>query len=184
MYITPIQIEGKKSRGVVIILRDITAEREKEIKTLKSERLNTLTFLAAGVAHEIGNPLNSLHIHLQLLERELERLPAENRKSIAELVKIAAIEVRRLNVIITQFLKAIRPIPPHRQLCKIDEVLKETLDFLKHEIEDRDIIIEIKEAEPIPVISVDRDQIKQAFFNIIKNSLQAMTRDGILAENF
>lgn len=180
MYIMPIRIDEKKSRGAVVILRDITIEREKEIKTLKSERLNALTFLAAGVAHEIGNPLNSLHIHLQLLERELEKLPEQSRKSIEELVKIAAGEVTRLNAIITQFLKAIRPAPPHRQSCKIEDVLKETIDFMKPEIENRDVIIEVKEPEPIPIISVDRNQIKQAFFNIIKNALQAMTKGGVL----
>jgi len=180
MYIMPIALNEGKSKGAVVILRDITSDREKEIKVLKSERLNALTFLAAGVAHEIGNPLNSLHIHLQLLERELERLPGDSRKNIEELVRISRSEVERLNMIITQFLKAIRPAVPHRQPCRIEEVLKETIDFMKHEIENRDVIVEIKTPEPIPAISVDRNQIKQAFFNIIKNSLQAMTNGGIL----
>jgi len=181
IYIMPIRLGEEKSKGAVVILRDRTAEREKEVKILKSERLNSLTLLAAGVAHEIGNPLNSLHIHLQLLEREAAKLPEQNRKSIEELVKIAGSEVTRLNAIITQFLRAIRPSPPHRQSCKIEEILKETVEFMKHEIENRDVIVDIKEPEPIPVISVDRDQIKQAFFNIIKNALQAMTKGGILA---
>ena len=180
MYIMPIALNEGKSKGAVVILRDITSDREKEIKVLKSERLNALTFLAAGVAHEIGNPLNSLHIHLQLLERELERLPGDSRKNIEELVRISRSEVERLNMIITQFLKAIRPAVPHRQPCRIEEVLKETVAFMKHEMENRDVIVEIKTPEPIPAISVDRNQIKQAFFNIIKNSLQAMTNGGIL----
>ncbi len=180
MYIMPIVINEGKSKGAVVILRDITSDREKEMKVLKSERLNALTFLAAGVAHEIGNPLNSLHIHLQLLDREMDRLPAENRKNIEELVRVSRGEVERLNMIITQFLKAIRPAVPHRQPCRIEEVLKETIDFMKHEIENRDVILEVKTPEPLPVISVDRNQIKQAFFNIIKNALQAMTNGGIL----
>ncbi|MDO9541681.1 MAG: ATP-binding protein, partial [Kiritimatiellia bacterium] len=180
MYIMPISLDEDKSRGAVVILRDITTEREKERKVLMSERLNALTFLAAGVAHEIGNPLNSLHIHLQLLERELERLPGHNRNNIDKLVKIARGEVERLNMIITQFLKAIRPAVPHRQLWRIEEVLKETIAFMKHEIENRDVIVDVKAPEPIPAISVDRNQIKQAFFNIIKNALQAMTNGGIL----
>ena len=180
MYITPISLNAGKSKGAVVILRDITSDREKEIKTLKSERLNAVTFLAAGVAHEIGNPLNSLHIHLQLLERELDRLPADNRKSVEDLVKISRGEVERLNMIITQFLKAIRPAVPRRQPCRIEEVLAETVDFMKHEIENRDVIVEVKTPEPVPVISADRNQIKQAFFNIIKNALHAMRKGGIL----
>jgi len=181
MYIMPIRIGEEKEKGAVIILRDRTVEREKEIRNLKSERLHALTLLAAGVAHEIGNPLNSLHIHLQLLERESEKLPDENRKNIEDLVKIASGEVTRLNAIITQFLKAIRPAAPNRQSCNIPELLRETIDFMKPEIENRDVIVDVKEPEPVPIISVDRDQIKQAFFNIIKNSLQAMTSGGILS---
>ena len=180
MYIMPITLDEGKSRGAVVILRDITTEREKEIKILMSERLNALTFLAAGVAHEIGNPLNSLHIHLQLLERELERLPGHGRNNIDKLVKIARSEVERLNLIITQFLKAIRPAVPRRQLWRIEEVLKETIAFMKHEVENRDVIVDIKAPEPIPAISVDRNQIKQVFFNVIKNAIQAMTKGGIL----
>lgn len=180
MYIMPIVLNEGKSRGAVVILRDITSDREKAIKTLKSERLNAVTFLAAGVAHEIGNPLNSLHIHLQLLAREMDSLPPQNRKSIEELVRISRGEVERLNMIITQFLKAIRPAVPDRQLCRIEEVLKETIDFMKHETENRDVIVKVKIPEPVPVISADRNQIKQAFFNIIKNALQAMRNGGIL----
>jgi len=180
MYIMPISLNEDKSRGAVVILRDITSDREKEIKNLKSERLNALTFLAAGVAHEIGNPLNSLHIHLQLLTRELDALPVNSRKKIEELVNVSRGEVERLNMIITQFLKAIRPAVPDRQPHRMEDVLKETIDFMKHEIENRDVIVEVKTPEPLPVISVDRNQIKQAFFNVIKNALQAMTNGGLL----
>lgn len=180
MYIMPIPFNDGQSKGAVLILRDITTEREKEIKVLKSERLNALTLLAAGVAHEIGNPLNSLHIHLQLLERELARLPARDRKNIEEMVRISRSEVERLNAIITQFLKAIRPAVPNRQLCRIEELLKETIEFMKHETENRDVIIDVKTPDPLPPISIDRNQIKQAFFNVVKNALQAMTKGGIL----
>jgi PAS domain S-box-containing protein len=184
MYIIPVPFAEKDLQSVVIILRDITGEREKEIKALKSERLNILTLLAASVAHEIGNPLNSLHIHLQLLEREIESLPGESRKKIEDLIAVAGKEVQRLNVIITQFLKAIRPSPPDKQLCRIEDILKETISFMKYEIENRDVIVEVKETEQLPPLSVDHNQIKQAFFNIIKNALQAMSGGGILSITF
>ena len=181
MYIVPVSLNGSEPRGAVVILRDMSADREKEQKILKSERLNALTYLAAGVAHEIGNPLNSLHIHLQLLERELENLPGPERKSVEKLVGVARGEVERLNMIITQFLKAIRPAVPDRQLCRLEELVGETVEFMKHEIRNRDVILEVKVPEPLPAISVDRNQIKQAIFNIIKNALQAMNNGGILA---
>ncbi|MBI2440337.1 MAG: PAS domain-containing protein [Lentisphaerae bacterium] len=179
-YVMPLALVTDQPRGAVVILRDITGAREKEMRVLTSERLNALTVLAAGVAHEIGNPLNSLHIHLQLLKRELENLPPETSAACQDLLGVAGKEVGRLNLIITQFLRAIRPTAPRLETCRIEEVLQETLTFMRPEIENRDVLVEVKAPNPLPQISVDRDQLKQVFFNIIKNALQAMTRGGLL----
>lgn len=179
-YVMPIALVADQRRGAVVILRDITGAREKEMRVLTSERMHALTVLAAGVAHEIGNPLNSLHIHLQLLERELQRLPKATGETCRNLVGVARKEVERLNLIITQFLRAIRPTLPRLEVCRIEEVLQETLTFMRPEIENRDILVEVKCPDPVPKVSVDRNQIKQVFFNVIKNALQAMTQGGLL----
>jgi len=99
--------------GRAIILRDTTEERRETEETIESERFSAVTLLAAGVAHEIGNPLNSLDIQLQLLERRLRKPVAteEEREKLAESVAVARSEVGRLDQIITQFLKAVRPAP-------------------------------------------------------------------------
>ena len=119
-YIVPLLIERQSAEdkidiaaepvGHAIILRDITETRRSEQQTLESERLNALTLLAAGVAHEIGNPLNSLNIHLQLIERETRRLDGAKRAKLQESVEVARGEVNRLDSIISQFLRAIRPV--------------------------------------------------------------------------
>jgi len=179
-YVMPISLEVDQRRGAVVILRDITGAHEKEMRVLTSERMHALTVLSAGVAHEIGNPLNSLHIHLQLLERELQRLPPATGDACRELLGVARKEVERLNLIITQFLRAIRPTLPRLEVCRIEEVLQETLTFMRPEIENRDILVEVKCPDPVPIVSVDRNQIKQVFFNVIKNALQAMTKGGLL----
>ncbi len=180
-YVMPISMKESMEKGAVVILRDITRDREKELDVLKSERMNALTLLAAGVAHEIGNPLNSLHIHLQLMSRELRNLDVKDLGNFEELVKVAGNEVERLNLIITQFLRAVRPSAPQLELTNIDELLNETLGFMKHDIRNRDILVEVQCPDPVPGISVDRNKIKQAFFNIIQNSLQAMSKGGLLA---
>ena len=179
-YVVPLVPKRQDVEGAVIILRDITREREAEAHTLESERLNALTLLAAGVAHEIGNPLNSLTIHLQLLEREISTLPSSLHDNFRELVHVSKKEVTRLDQIIHQFLKAIRPTSPNFQRASVRQVLQDTLDFLAHEIHDRDVLIEIEELEELPAILIDRGQIRQAFFNIIKNAVHAMPDGGIL----
>ncbi|OQA26273.1 MAG: Sporulation kinase E [Verrucomicrobia bacterium ADurb.Bin345] len=179
-YVVPLPGRAAEPEGAVIILRDITREREQEAKTIESERLNALTLLAAGVAHEIGNPLNSLNIHLQLIERELADLPADKEQSLRELLDVSRREVSRLDQIISQFLRAIRPSLPTFEKASVSALLKETLEFLKHEIRDRDVLVEVSEPEENLSILLDPNQIKQVFFNIIRNAIQAMPDGGLL----
>jgi two-component system, sporulation sensor kinase E len=166
--------------GHAIILRDITESRRSAQQIIESERLNALTLLAAGVAHEIGNPLNSLHIHLQLMERQAHKLDRAAREELQESIDIARSEVNRLDSIVTQFLRAIRPSKPELHPENVNTIVEETLRFFMPEIQDRDIVIEQELRSDLPLLQIDRDQMKQAFYNVIKNSLQAMKRRGTL----
>lgn len=180
VYAVPLNEAGLVEKGVLVILRDVTRDRRQEASALESERSNAVKLLAAGVAHEIGNPLNALTIHLQLLTRELCDLPEETRKPLEELVDVARTEVERLDTIITQFLRAIRPSKPVLMPELPTEVLQETLRLLKTEFENRRIAVSVDIPDAVPTVHLDRSQIKQVFFNVIKNALEAMPDGGSL----
>lgn len=166
--------------GYAIIMRDITESRRTAEKTIESERFNALTLLAAGVAHELGNPLNSLNIHLQLMERQARKLNGKARDELQHSIEICRGEINRLDSIVTQFLRAIRPSRPQLQPENVNAIVEEAVRFFSAEIEARDIVVETELRSNLPLLQLDRDQMKQAFYNIIKNSFEAMRRRGIL----
>jgi two-component system, sporulation sensor kinase E len=166
--------------GHVMILRDITKSRRSAQQTIESERLNALRLLAAGVAHEIGNPLNSLHIHLQLMERSVQKLDDGAKAELEESIEVARSEVNRLDSIVTQFLKAIRPSRPQLRPENVNTIVEEAVRFFSPELQNREIVVEQELRSDLPLLQLDRDQMKQAFYNVIKNSLEAVHRHGTL----
>ena len=181
-YIVPLMSEEGQAEmvGRAIILRDITQNRRATQETIDSERFSALTLLAAGVAHEIGNPLNSLDIHLQLMQRRVKKLAVKSRGDFEESITVARQEVSRLDQIITQFLRAIRPQPLTMGMDSLNAIIEESVAFLDAEIHDRDVLVEVELGKNLPPIEVDRDQIKQAVYNVIRNAFQAMKSGGIL----
>lgn len=186
-YVTPLMSDETDPQrrslvGRAIILRDITAERKETQEAIESERFSAVTLLAAGVAHEIGNPLNSLDIQLQLIERHLRKGSTGDGEmdKLRESVGIARAEVARLDQIISRFLKAVRPIPLETASADLNALVLESVDFLRREIEDRGIIVETFPGKNIPPVTLDRDQIRQALYNVIRNSFQAMGSKGQL----
>ncbi len=184
LYMVPFHGEGKGApRRFAVILSDITQDKQTTAARIESERTSSILLLAAGVAHELGNPLNSLTIHLQLIERKLKKLKLAKEAdsaSLNESIRICEAEVRRLDGIVSNFLEAIRPRPPDLAETNLSEVLAEVLRFQQDELADRGIKVEAETAADLPTVMADRNQLKQVFFNLIKNAIEAMAPGGQL----
>jgi two-component system, sporulation sensor kinase E len=182
LYMVPFRGEGRgDARRFAVILTDVTRDKQTNAQQIEDERTSSILLLAAGVAHELGNPLNSLTIHLQLMERKLKKLKASKEaESLAESVSVCRAEVARLDGIISNFLDAIRPRPPDLTELDLAEALTEVLKFQQREFSDRRIAVEADALADLPPVMADRNQLKQVFFNINKNAMDAMQPGGRL----
>jgi two-component system, sporulation sensor kinase E len=182
LYMVPFQSAGKGApRRFAVILSDVTKEKQTTEARIESERTSSILLLAAGVAHELGNPLNSLTIHLQLIDRKLKRMEAgKDTDALAESVRVCRDEVSRLDGIISNFLEAIRPRPPDLAETDLNDVLAEVLRFQHGELDDRGITVEAEASDSLPLVMADRNQLKQVFFNLTKNAMEAMRPGGTL----
>ena len=182
LYMVPFHEAESAGRRFAIILSDITSEKKSTAERIEHEKISSILLLAAGVAHELGNPLNSLTIHLQLIERRLKKLPgSKEARSLEDSIKVCQDEVARLDGIIRNFLEAVRPRPPDLAELNVVDVIEDVLRFQAKELEDRGIKVEGELPASTPVIMADRDQLKQVFFNLAKNALEAMQTGGRLS---
>ncbi len=181
LYMVPFEDPVGGAPRSAIILSDITAEKKSTADLIENEKISSILLLAAGVAHELGNPLNSLTIHLQLIERKLMKLKASKEtRSLEDSIRVCRDEVTRLDGIIKNFLEAIRPRPPDLSEIYLPELIQEVMSFQARELEDRGIKVEGELPAGTPVIMGDRDQLKQVFFNLVKNAMEAMQPGGRL----
>ena len=181
LYRVPFEDPVEGQHRSAIILSDITAEKQSTAERIENEKVSSILLLAAGVAHELGNPLNSLTIHLQLIDRKLKKLKASKEtRSLEDSITICRDEVTRLDGIIKNFLEAIRPRPPDLAEVYLPELIEEVLHFEGRELADRGVEVEAELPAATPVIMADRDQLKQVFFNLIKNAMEAMQPGGRL----
>ena len=181
VYFVPFEELREDQKHYVVILNDITKDVASTEEKIESEKLASLFLLSAGVAHELGNPLNSLTIHLQLIQRQLERIEDEKaRGKLKHSLDICSNEVARLDGIITHFLEAIRPTPLDLTDTNLIDIIESVLQVQEQELSNAGISIDLEMGNVAPVISGDVNQLKQVFFNVIKNACEAMAEGGAL----
>ena len=156
-------------KETIVYIRDITAEKKRTEEELRAGATNAVCNLAAGVAHEIGNPLNAIALSLQLVKRD----PTDT-----EAIETGLTQLKRLDGIIRDFLTAIRPRKPNLMPGSVADPLKTCLAMLKPQFEDRRIAVTLEIPAALPNIALDAEQMEQVFFNLLKNALEAMSDGG------
>ncbi len=157
---------------------DVTEERELAEQTRQTERLAAIGALAAGLAHEIRNPLNGAHLHLTLLDRLLRRGDAAEREEAIASVATVATEVQRLSALVTEFLQFARPQPLTLRPMALDEITRHATRILGPDAEREDVLLELD--LPITPVHVraDRDKLSQVLLNLIRNAIEAIAADA------
>ncbi|MCL2834814.1 MAG: ATP-binding protein [Treponema sp.] len=199
-------VQKRQVTGSLIHVADITEKRSREARMRRMESLASLTTLAAGVAHEIKNPLGSLSIHVQLIQKALRACHAEtdgksadgksaggrsgkNKKnsgcrthldSMDRYINVINEEIERLNQIVVDFLFAVRPMDLDLRLKNINILLSELAEFVSYELKAAKIECVIDLAQNLPAINFDERYMKQVFLNLIKNAIAAMPDGGKL----
>jgi signal transduction histidine kinase len=171
--------DGEEKMFVLRII-DITEERAMSEKVLNEEKISSVMLLASGVAHEIGNPLNAISLRLQLMKRQLKFSMDDDECARMETsLNVCLDEIARLDGIVRNFLHAIRPQKPEMKDVTLDQVLNGTLGLMEGEFKALNIRI-VNRVKPLPPILGDSNQLKQVFFNVLKNSCEAILREGTI----
>ena len=182
-------VDRKQISGSLVHIEDITEKRARETRLRRAENLASLTTLAAGVAHEIKNPLGSISIHLQLMQKALDSGVTlagggdEASAAAALFDRCFAIlneEVDRLNRIVVDFLFAVRPMTLELREENLNAIISETAEFVASELKRSGIRLVLELDAELPQALLDERYVKNVILNLIRNSQEAMPDGGLL----
>ena len=176
--IAPLINEGELN-GKMILVRDITEKKNQDILLHRMENLANLTNLAAGMAHEIKNPLGAISIHIQLIQKALEKARENNgvlpaKKFVEDHIDVVNEEIDHLNKLVMDFLLAVRPVKAQLELKEPDKLIDGLVSFFKPEFNREGIEVIFKSSESGIRILLDEKLFRDVIMNISQNSLAAL----------
>jgi PAS domain S-box-containing protein len=159
----------------LLVQRDITEFKNLEKKFYESQKLAAVGQLSAGIAHEVRNPLSSIRMSLQILEKRLNPIGNDLKR-----FRIAEKEVDHLEKIVNDILIYAKPAEPERKQADISSFLESSLSMVEKELSEKKIDVQFDNDPGIPPINLDSAMLKQAFLNIYLNAIDAMEDGGRL----
>lgn len=163
--------------------QDVTFLKKIRAEYLKNESLAAMTTMAAGIAHEIKNPLASISIYLQLLQRKLEADGCLKKEDAEKSLSIISDEIERLNAISVDFLFAVKPVNIKTELTSANKVAEKACNIAEPEVKERNITLVRDFATSLPNADLDPNLIEQSILNLIRNAMQSIEEgrnDGVI----
>ena len=173
--LSPIYNRNGEMVATSVISRDISHEKENEQLILESEKLKLAGKIAAGVAHEIRNPLTVISGFVQMMNKDKDSI----YHSYTEIIQS---EIERINLIISEFLVLSKPQAEQLKKVSIDQTIKYISDFFHLEFLNRNITFTINIKNVENLVLANENQLKQVFINIIKNSIEAIEMKNVKGE--
>ena len=175
---TPLVHNGETT-GKIILVRDVTEKKNQEVLIHRMENLANLTNLAAGMAHEIKNPLGAISIHIQLITKALEKARANNDilpapKFVEDHIDVVNEEIDHLNKLIMDFLFAVRPVNAQLQLKKPAALIQNIADFFTPEFHDNGVNVKVTIKDDQSRLLLDEKLLRDVIINLAQNALAAI----------
>lgn len=164
-----------------VIIRDISDMIRKETRLRRTESLASMTTMAAGIAHDIKNPLAAMKIHVQLMQNAIMKKGSIDAESAEKYLTVIEEEIEHLNSIAVDFLYAVKPMNTELRLNSINAIIEELVSFLEPEAEERNIELKYDLDKFIPRVEIDGKYVRQAFLNLVQNAFAAMEKGGKLS---
>ena len=164
-----------------IVISDISERIRKETRLRRSESLASMTTMAAGIAHDIKNPLAAMKIHIQLMQKSIQKKGVLDQEGADRYLSVLEEEIDHLNRIAVDFLYAVKPMNTELRLDSINRIIDDMVSFMHPEAEDKGIEIKLDLDNFIPRVEIDGKYVRQAFLNLVQNAFAAMPGGGVLA---
>ena len=175
VHFYPLFDEGGQVESIIRYARDITDQKRVEQQIQQTEKLVAMGQLAAGVAHEINNPLGVILCYVNLLQRQLSDYPQGHKD-----LEIIEKQTQNCKRIVTDLLQFARSRESLKSLASLNTMINEVVQMLSHEFKNRQISLESQLDQNLPLLTLDVNKMKQVFVNLLLNALQAVDKDGTI----